>query len=234
MKILMKPTATGAEYPLAGYTRDVSGISHMIHAGLFLDTFSTSRVDNIGSSSTRIYMGDATPASSDTYNSSTNYSEFHVLFSDTDYSSSSWFLDTKLIPMISNGAAQNTPPFSGSFASNLFIGYARYGTKYGKIPTYNHSISTEGVNKFSTVGVMWPQADLVRLKDGVVKYAYFISYKSLTDGQAVAMLDVNDVVGTNTHSSVYEIILDDVNVTSAKTTRIKSFNAKVKYQVKNI
>jgi hypothetical protein len=87
------------------------------------------------------------------------------------------------------------------------------------------------------MGVTWPQSDIVKLNEGIVKYAYFVSYKGTTSPEArcfVARLDVNDVMGTNTHSTNYEIILNDVNTANVTGLRIKSFNAKVKYQVKNI
>jgi hypothetical protein len=84
MKILMKPTATGAEFPLGGYTRALSGIAHRIHAGLFLDTFSPSRAGY--NATTTMYDGDVagltTPAE---YNDTTrNYTEFNVFFSEVD------------------------------------------------------------------------------------------------------------------------------------------------------
>lgn len=237
MKILMKPTATGDEYPLGGYTRAVSGIAHRIHAGLFLDTFSASRTNY--TAGTAMYDGDAvgltTPAE---YNDTTrNYTEFNVFFSELDYSESDWFLNPALIPQVPNIPEVQQPTFSGTFSSDLFIGYAQYGAKYRKIPKYTTNLTTDGVNQFNTMGVTWPQSDIVKLNDGIVKYAYFVSYKGASSPEGrcfVARLDVNDVMGTNTHSTNYEIILNDVNTANVTSLRIKSFNAKVKYQVKNI
>ena len=93
MQILMKPTATGQEYPAGGYTRAVSGIAHKIHAGLFLDTFSASRTN--WKASKAMYDADTggltTPAE---YNDiSSNHTEFNVFFSEADYSESDWFLN---------------------------------------------------------------------------------------------------------------------------------------------
>jgi hypothetical protein len=237
MKILMKPTAAGTEFPLAGYTRALSGISHRIHAGLFLDTFSASRTSYAASSA--MYPADVggltTPAE---YNNiSSNRTEFNVFFSEEDYSESDWFLNPALIQQMDDTPAVQAPLFSDAFSSDLFIGYAQYGAKYGKIPIYTTNLTTDGVNQFNTMGVTWPQSDIVKLNEGIVKYAYFVSYKGTTSPEArcfVARLDVNDVMGTNTHSTNYEIILNDVNTANVTSLRIKSFNAKVKYQVKNI
>lgn len=239
MKILMKPRTAAASHD---YTTDMSGIAHKIHAGLFLDTFSASRIGY--SSKTNgvlqsIKTADSVPATTLEYNTvANNMVDFDIFFSSDDHSGSAWFLNPSLIPDRAYTTSLVAPIFNSSFPASDFIGYAQYGAKYNKIPTYMSRVDNVDVNRFITVGVTWPQSDIVKLSEGIIKYAYFVSYKGTTTSpearQFVARLDVTDVNGTSTHSSNYEVVLNDVNTANVPSLRIKSFNAKVKYQVKNV
>lgn len=236
MKLLMKPlSGTVVEYPQGGIVRELTTVAHKIHGGLFMDSFTASRANSYSSGGSIVYGGTASPATNTDYNSNTNTVPFIALFSAVDHSGKEWFRNPTAtnIPSLVNNFNVVPPTFTETFPESDFLGWCGFGARYGKVPTYFQNVETVDGNKFATLGVTWPQADVVKLADGIAKYVYFIAYKSETENQFVTQLDVNDVLGTNTHSSNYEVILDTVDFSASGTRRIKSFNAKVRYQVTN-
>lgn len=235
MKLLMKPMTPAVEFPQAGVVKELTTVAHKIHGGLFMDSFTASRA-NTYSFTGSIFSGESpTPTTNNDYNQIGNTVPFIALFSAVDHSNKEWFRNPTAtnIPAIVNNFNVVPPTFTGTFPESDFLGWAGFGARYGKVPTYFQNVETVVGDKFATLGVTWPQADVVKLADGVAKYVYFIAYKSTTGNQFVTQLDVNDVLGTNTHSSNYEVILDTVDFSASGTRRIKSFNAKVRYQVTN-